>query len=246
MFMGCTIKLLFRFAAGDLTSLAGIAGLLLGVYVGILFMREGFYLGDEAEMHPLNGWLIPMFAVLLLLFLVVKPAFIGFSEKGPGAAHAPLLISLAAGLFLGAITQRSRFCIVGGLRNFFLARDKSLLYSIILMVVAALITSVATGQFHLGMYDQPGSHPDHLWSFLGMYLTGHAAVLLGGCPYRQLILSGEGNVDSGIATLGMLAAGGMVHNWGLASSTAGPTFNGKIAVLLGIIFCFVLSLVNRE
>jgi hypothetical protein len=246
IFIGCPIKMIFRFSAGDMTALAAIAGLLAGVWVGIMFMREGFYLGDETPVSKANGWIVPLFAMLLLLFLVIKPSFITESVKGSASVHAPMLIALAAGLILGGLTQRSRFCIVGSLRNFFLANDKSLLIGTILMVVAAIITSILTGQFNLGMNAQPGSHLSHEWSFLGMFLTGFASVLLGGCPYRQLILSGEGNADSGVTVLGMLTAGGLVHSWDLAASTAGPTFNGKIAVLIGIVFCFILALVNRE
>jgi YedE family putative selenium metabolism protein len=246
MFIGCPVKMLYRFSAGDLTALAAIAGLIAGVWIGIMFMREGSYLGDENPVGKLNGWIIPLCALLLLVFLIIKPSFITESTRGAGAVHAPLLISLAAGLILGGLTQRSRFCVVGSLRNFLLANDKSLLIGLILMVVAAIVTSIITGQFHLGMNDQPGSHLSHGWSFLGMFLTGFASVLLGGCPYRQLILSGEGNADAGVATMGMLAAGALVHSWALASSTAGPTFNGKIAVLGGIAFCFILSLISRE
>ncbi len=246
MFMGCPVKLLYRFAAGDLTALAGIAGLLFGVWVGILFMREGFFLGDPVEQKKINGLFIPIGAALLLVFLLARPAFIHFSVKGSGSVHAPWFISLGVGLTLGALAQRSRFCIVGGLRNFFLARDKSLITGVFFMLVFAVITAVATGQFHLGMYDQPGSHLSHLWSFFGMFLTGYASVLLGGCPLRQLILAGEGDADAGITTLGMLFAAGLVHNWDIASSTAGPTFNGKITVLAGLLFCLVLSLAHRE
>lgn len=246
MFMGCPVKLVYRFCAGDMTSLAGIAGLLAGIYVGILFMREGFFLGDPTEQKTFNGLFIPLGAVLLLVFLFTRPSFIQFSTKGSGAVHAPWFISLGAGLILGSFAQRSRFCIVGGVRNFFLARDKSLITGVILMIVFGIITAFATGQFHLGMNDQPGSHLSHFWSFLGMFLTGYASVLLGGCPLRQMILSGEGDVDAGVSVLGMLLAAGIVHSWDLASTTAGPTFNGKLAVLIGLFFCLVLSLIHRE
>jgi YedE family putative selenium metabolism protein len=79
-----------------------------------------------------------------------------------------------------------------------------------------------------------------------MFLTGFASVLIGGCPLRQLVLASEGNADSGISVMGMLVGAAMVQNWGLASSTSGPTFYGKIAVLAGIIFCFLLALFERD
>lgn len=246
MFMGCPVKMIYRFASGDMTSLAGIAGVLAGVWVGIMFMREGFYLGDPGEQKSINGLLIPFGAFILLIFILIKPAFIQFSTKGSGAVYAPWYISLGAGLTLGAIAQRSRFCIIGGLRNFFLAKDRSLITGVVLMIIFAAITAAATGQFHFGMFDQPGSHLDHLWSFWGMFLTGYASVLLGGCPLRMMILAGEGDVDAGVSIMGMLLAAGLVHSWNLASATDGPTFNGKIAVLAGLFFCLILSLAHRE
>lgn len=246
MFMGCPVKLVYRLTSGDLTTLAGVVGLLAGVWVGVRFMREGFFLGDPGEQKTLNGLLLPIGAGVLLVFLLVKPGFIQFSTRGSGSIYAPWYISLGVGLTLGGLAQRSRFCIVGGLRNFFLAKDKSLLTGVFFMILFAFITALVTNQFNPGMFDQPGSHFDHIWNFWGMFLTGYAAVLLGGCPLRQMVLAGEGDVDAGTSITGMLLAAALVHNWGLASSTAGPTFNGKIAVLIGILFCLVLSLIHRE
>ena len=53
-------------------------------------------------------------------------------------------------------------------------------------------------------------------------------------PRRQLVLSGEGNTDSAITVLGLMAGAAMAHNFGLASSGEGPTANGKIAVVIGL------------
>ena len=52
---------------------------------------------------------------------------------------------------------------------------------------------------------------------------------------RQLILSGEGNTDSVVTVLGLMAGAAVAHNFGLASSGEGPTANGKIAVVIGFI-----------
>jgi len=246
MFMGCPIKLMYRFSAGDLTAVAGVVGLIAGVWVGVSFMREGFFLGDESDVNTFNGLIVPFFGILLLVFYFLPPSFINVSGKGPGSAHAPWIYSLSFGLLFGALSQRSRFCIVGGLRNYLLARDKSLLIGVLILIGSAFLASLATGQFHLGLYDQGGTNLAHEWNFLGMFLTGFASVLLGGCPLRQLILASEGNADSGISVMGMLVGAAMVQNWGLASSTSGPTFYGKIWVLAGLIFCFLLALYERD
>lgn len=63
---------------------------------------------------------------------------------------------------------------------------------------------------------------------------------------RQLILSGEGNTDSVVTVLGLMAGAAFAHNFGLASSADGPTANGKIAVVIGIIVVAVIGVVNSR
>ena len=113
-------------------------------------------------------------------------------------------------------------------------------------LVCNLILSGTTGTsyFHLGFNDQPVAHTDGLWNFLGMMLTGFACVLLGGCPLRQLILSGEGSSDSAVTIFGLLAGAAFCHNFGLASSGKGPTANGKVAVIIGLVAALVIAGVN--
>ena len=99
-------------------------------------------------------------------------------------------------------------------------------------------------QFNPGFAGQPIAHTDGLWNALGMYLAGFGCILLGGCPLRQLILAGEGNTDSAVTVLGLMAGAAFAHNFGLASSGEGPTANGKIAVIIGIVVVAVIAAVN--
>ena len=85
---------------------------------------------------------------------------------------------------------------------------------------------------------------DGLWNALGMLLVGFACVLLGGCPLRQLVLAGEGNTDSALTVVGLLLGAAFAHNFGLASSAAGPTDNGKIAVIIGLIVVIIIGECN--
>jgi YedE family putative selenium metabolism protein len=77
-----------------------------------------------------------------------------------------------------------------------------------------------------------------------MLLAGFACVLLGGCPLRQLVLAGEGNTDSALTVVGLLLGAAFAHNFGLASSAQGPTDNGKIAVIFGIIVVIAIGEFN--
>ena len=90
------------------------------------------------------------------------------------------------------------------------------------------------------------AHTDGLWNGLGMALAGFGCVLLGGCPLRQLVLAGEGNTDSAITVFGLMVGAAIAHNFGLASSGEGPTANGKIAVVIGIVVVTAIAVINSS
>ncbi len=245
VFLGCPLRMVLRLAAGDLNALVGLVGFAAGILVGIQFLKRGFSLGRSHAQEKVNGYILPIMAAVLLLFLAIRPAFIFFSQSGPGAAAAPVLVALAAGLIVGVLAQRSRLCMVGGIRDAMLIKDYYLLSGFVSIFVVALIGNLIFGQFNLGFEGQPIAHNDGLWNFLGMLLAGWGSVLLGGCPLRQLILSGEGNLDSVITVFGLLAGAAVAHNFGLASSAAGVTANGKVAVLIGFVVMAAVGALSR-
>ena len=252
MFLGCPFRMILRLAGGDLNALFGLLGFVCGILVGVVFLNRGYSLKRTYKLPALEGATFSILQVVLLVLLVAAPAFIYFSEAGagPGALHAPILISLAAGLIVGALAQWTRLCMVGGIRDLVLFREWKLLMGFLAILVSALIsnlvlTAVNAGSFFtLGLEGQPVAHTDGLWNFLGMLLTGFGCVLLGGCPLRQLVLSGEGNTDSAITVLGLAIGAAFAHNFGLASSVAGPTANGKVAVIIGIVVVAVIAVAN--
>ena len=252
MFLGCPFRMILRMAGGDLNALFGLLGFVCGILVGVVFLNRGYSLKRTYKLPVLEGAAFSIIQVVLLVLLVAAPAFIYFSEAGAGpcALHAPILISLAAGLIVGALAQWTRLCMVGGIRDLVLFREWKLLLGFLAILVSALVcnlvlTAVKAGTFFtLGLEGQPVAHTDGLWNFLGMLLTGFGCVLLGGCPLRQLVLSGEGNTDSAITVLGLVAGAAFAHNFGLASSAAGPTANGKVAVLIGIVVVAVIAVAN--
>ena len=85
---------------------------------------------------------------------------------------------------------------------------------------------------------------------MGMLIVGLGSVLLGGCPLRQLILTGEGNADSAITVLGYIVGAAFAHNFGLAGAAAsaesagGASTAGKIAVIIGLVVMLVIAAVN--
>jgi uncharacterized protein len=249
VFLGCPIRALLRLAGGDLNGITALAGLIFGVFLGILFLKRGFNLGRATKMPSAAGWLFPAFVVVILLFAVFTPYFIISSTSGPGSLHPALWISLAVGLGVGILAQRTRMCFAGGWRDLILIRDIHLFSLIAAFFVAALITNIALGQVgHWGFSAQPISHEEHLWNFLGMALVGLAATLLGGCPLRQMVLSGQGDMDAALTVLGMLAGAAVAHNFGLASSPgpAGTTTFGAWAVGIGLAVALLIGYLMRE
>lgn len=240
IFIGCPIKLFLRLAAGDLTAVAGVAGLVAGVWAGLRGLANGVDLGQPGRDKGHGGALIPFFFILLLAFLLIRPGFIIFSAQGSAAQHAPVPLSLGAGIVLGALAQRSRFCITGSLRDVFLmGRRTPALWGVLAFFIAAVVANLAGGKFNPGLYGQPGAHLEHLWSFLGMGLVGWISVLIGGCPFRQLIKAGEGDADAGLVVVGMFIGGAIVQSWGIAATAAGVPLAGKAAILAG--FACVLA-----
>ncbi len=252
MFLGCPFRMALRLAGGDLTAIGGLVGFVAGILCGIFFLNRGYTLKRTYKMQELEGGLFAGIQVVFLVLLVAAPSFIFFSEAGagPGAKHAAVIISLGAGLIVGALAQRTRLCMVGGIRDLVLFGEWKLLLGFAAVIVSALaVNLVLTGAtegtyFTLGMAGQPVAHTDFVWNFLGMLLAGFGCVLLGGCPLRQLILAGEGNTDSAVTVLGLMVGAAFCHNFGLASSGNGPTANGKAAVLIGLAVVLGIAAMN--
>ena len=252
MFLGCPFRMILRLAGVDGNALFGLVGFVAGILTGTIFLKKGYTLKRSYKMPKLEGSIYPAFQIVMLLLLAAAPAFIHFTEPegGPGAKHAAIIIALAAGIIVGILAQRTRLCMVGGIRDAVLFKEYKLLFGFAAILVTALVINLilgavtGTSYFNPGFAGQPIAHTDGLWNALGMYLAGFGCILLGGCPLRQLILAGEGNTDSAVTVLGLMAGAAFAHNFGLASSGEGPTANGKIAVIIGIVVVAVIAAVN--
>ena len=242
MFLGCPLRMFLRLGAGDLNAVFGLVGFILGIAIGVFFLNKNFSLSRAYPQSQQEGTLPPIVMVVFFVLLAAFPAVLVFSEKGPGSMRAPLALALGIGLVGGALAQRSRLCTAGGIRDAIMLKDFHLLWGSLSILAAVLIGTLVTGQFKLGLAGQAIAHTDGLWNALGMVLVGWASVLLGGCPLRQLILTGEGNTDSAVTVTGLVTGAAFAHNFGLASSGKGPTSAGMIAVVIGLIVTACISI----
>lgn len=245
MFLGCPLRMVLRIAGGDLNAIVGLVGFVGGIMLGILALAKGFSLKRTHDLGKLEGMMFP--AVNLVFFaMMAVPGLLLVSEKGPGASHAPVWMALIAGLVVGALAQKTRLCMVGGIRDAALFKDYYLLTGFIAIIAAAMIGNAITGNLHFGFAEQAVAHSDAIWNILGMVLVGFASVLLGGCPLRQLILAGSGNSDSAVTVVGLFVGAAFCHNFKLAASAEGPTPAGKIAVLIGIAVVTLIAVANIQ
>ena len=244
IFLGCPLRMVLRIAGGDLNAVIGLVGFVGGILTGILFLNLGFSLKRSYDQPVVEGVGLPVINVLLLVLLAAAPAFIFFSESGPGSMHAPLLIALAGGLIVGVVAQRSRLCFIGGIRDAVMFKDFRMLICFAAILGTVLVGNLVMGKFKLSIAEQPVAHTEWLWNILGLYLVGFGSVLLGGCPLRQLVLAGSGNSDAGVTVLGFFVGAAICHNFGLASSGAGTTPNGRIAFFICAAIMFAIAGLN--
>ena len=246
VFLGCPLRMVIRIGGGDLNALVGLVGFIVGIVIGTFPLRFGFTLNRAYKQNKAEGLLLPIILVVLLVLSLVTTLF-AKSEEGPGSQHAPWIAALLIAIVVGALCQRSRLCMAGGIRDAVMFKDFHLVYGFIAIIVAVVIGNLITKSFKLGFAEQPIAHTDGVFNFLGMVLVGWGSVLLGGCPLRQLVLAGEGNSDSALTVLGFLAGAAVSHNFGLASSAKGIGAGPVLWVLIaGFVFLLALSIFNSK
>lgn len=252
VFLGCPTRMILRMAAGDISAYVGLVGFLLGVGTGAFFLRKGFSLGRSYTIKQASGYYFPVIFGLIFASALIFPAAFAWSENGPGSIHAPMLISLVGGLAFGALAYHIRMCFAGGFRDVFLMRNFDLFNILLGIFISMTIYNVLANKFAFVAFG-PVAHAQTIWNILGTYVVGFAAVLLGGCPLRQLVLAGQGSADSVVTVLGMLLGAAAAHNFGFASAPAakatadaaavagGPGPAGQIATIVCIVFLFVVA-----
>ena len=249
VFLGCPLRMVIRMGGGDLNAFVGLAGFAIGILIGIYFLKKGFSLKRSYNVTLTEGFALSGFMALLLALVLIAPTIFVFSKAGPGSKHAPFFIALVIALVVGGLSQKSRLCMVGGMRDAFMFRDFNLLSGFLAIFLTVLVGNIVLGKFQgFSTYLQPIAHASQLWNLLGMVIVGWGSILLGGCPLRQLILAGEGNGDSAVTVFGMIFGAALAHNFSLAGGAAsvvngsykigGIGTNGQVAV--GIIFAILL------
>lgn len=151
----------------------------------------------------------------------------------------PALVTLAMGIILGYLAQRSRICFIGGLRDFLLARDTELLKGAIAFFITTWLAFSVAGALGLVDWRAPayaGGNPTQeapagnerqipeattggldvglpvlATAVLAGLALGFFSTLANGCPTRQHVLAAQGIRDS-VFYLGGFYLGVVLYN----------------------------------
>ena len=244
VFLGCPLRMVIRIGGGDFNAIVGLVGFIAGIFVGTIALKNGFTLKRTYAQTCVEGSFLPIMFIVLMVLVALLPALFVFSTEGPGSMTAPVVLALAAGVIVGVLAQRSRFCMAGGIRDSIMFNQWNLTLGLVAVIVTVLVGNLILGKFKPGFADQAVAHTDGWMNFLGMGIVGWGSVLLGGCPLRQLILTGEGNSDSAITVTGFVFGAAIAHNFGTASSGAGAGANGPAAVVACYIVLLLVTIFN--
>ena len=143
-FLGCPLRMVLRMGGGDLNAVVGLAGFTVGILIGVQFLKRGFSLKRAYPVGKGEGGVLPIVMTGLLLLFIAVPTLFKFSEAGPGSKHAPVLAALLIAAVVGALAQRARLCMVGGIRDAMLFRDFKLLYGFVAIFLVVLAGNLIT------------------------------------------------------------------------------------------------------
>jgi len=108
-----------------------------------------------------------------------------------------IVTGLLCGALLGFVMQRGRFCLTGGFRDMFLAKDYRMFYALLIAIVIQSIGVFALIQMGLIQF-KAGAFP-WLGTIIGSFVFGIGIVLAGGCATGTWYRAGEGLIGSWIS-----------------------------------------------
>lgn len=90
------------------------------------------------------------------------------------------------GLIFGFILQRTRFCMTGGFRDMYIARNNTLFYAFLIAITVESIGVLSL--IKLGIIGNPYEEFSVLGAIVGSYLFGIGIVLAGDVPQERGIV----------------------------------------------------------
>jgi len=218
MAFGCNIGGFFSaMSALSMSGFAMMAGLIIGVYIGLrLLVLEINYIdyappagATASGSGTTSGWerKQPLFG-FLVMFAIIGLALVydGFDYSTRGGF-------LAFGLVLGIVMQRTRFCFVRAFREPFMTGDGEMTKAVILAVIVSVIGFSILKWSDLREWDTAVSSGFWFGSLIGGTIFGVGMSLSGGCATGCLWRAGEGQIKLWVAIAAFALSGALFRDW---------------------------------
>ncbi|WP_431028794.1 YeeE/YedE thiosulfate transporter family protein [Lysinibacillus sp. LZ02] len=167
-----------------------------------------------------------------------------------------LLTGLLCGALLGFAMQRGRFCLTGGFRDMYIAKDNRMFYA---LLIAIAIQSVGVYTLiSLGVFEFSAGTISLLAVIVGSFIFGVGIIFAGGCATGTWYRAGEGLIGSWIALVGYMLVAAMMRTGPLApistelksyevgNNSIAETFGVSPWVFVTILVGIVVLIVFRE
>ena len=262
MAFGCNIGGFFSATSAlSLAGLAMMAGLMIGVYIGLrLLILEVTHLDFAASAPASNsgrsGFLSSeknqkrLGILVLVSGLAIALSYDGFDYP----VRAGFLLF---GLVIGVVMQRSRFCFVKAFREPFLTGDGEMTKAVILAVIIGVLGFSILKWTDLKDWDAQVSSAFWMGSLLGGIIFGVGMSISGGCATGCLWRAGEGQIKLWVAIAAFSLSGSLFRGWlddsGWLMKLGEPVFlpdfmswKMSIAAVLGLMVLWYLLIVWNE
>lgn len=167
-----------------------------------------------------------------------------------------IFTGLLCGGLLGFVMQRGRFCLTGGFRDMFIAKDNRMFYALLIAIAVQSIGVYALIQLGLIQFTA-GAFP-WIAVIIGSFIFGIGIVLAGGCATGTWYRAGEGLIGSWIALFGYMLMSAIMKTGALLpvnqslktaqiqSNSIAESTGVSVWIIISIFVLLVLGLVVRE
>src|SRR5690625_531259 len=173
-----------------------------------------------------------------------------------GAMVYMIVTGLLCGALLGFVMQRGRFCLTGGFRDMYIAKDNRMFYALLVAIAVQSVGVYTLIQF--GVIEFSAGEFSLVATIIGSFLFGVGIIFAGGCATGTWYRAGEGLLGSWIALFGYMFMSAVMRTGFLqplnqsmkavrpANNSIAETTGISIWLLIPIFLAIVLFIVIKE
>ena len=76
VFLGCPLRMVLRLGGGDINALVGLVGFVIGIFIGVMFLKNGFTLQRAHPAGTVEGSILPAVMAGLLIWGLAVPSLL--------------------------------------------------------------------------------------------------------------------------------------------------------------------------